>query len=214
MAPLAPSTCCIRKNSLGTGLFWGRQAGRKGIELAIPFNRVSLVGRELDYIQQALAAHQLAGDGTFTKRCNALIKDKTGANTALLTHSCTAALEMAAILCDLKPGDEVIMPSFTFVSTANAVVLRGATPVFVDVDPLTLNIDPLAAARAVTPKTRAITAVHYAGVVAEMDALKEIARIHGLTLVEDAAQAYGSTYRDRKAGSLGDMAARSEERRV
>ena len=173
----------------------------------IPFNRPSLVGREMEYIREALAVSQLAGDGAFTKRCNVLIREKTSAAAALLTHSCTAALEMAAILCDLGPDDEVIMPSFTFVSTANAVVLRGATPVFVDIDPLTLNIDPDAVARAVTPKTRAITAVHYAGVIAEMDRLGEIARAHGLILVEDAAQAYGSTYKGRQAGSLGDMAA-------
>jgi dTDP-4-amino-4,6-dideoxygalactose transaminase len=173
----------------------------------IPFNRPSLVGREMEYIREALALSQLAGDGAFTKRCNALIREKTGAAAALLTHSCTAALEMAAILCDLGPGDEVIMPSFTFVSTANAVVLRGATPVFVDIDPRTLNIDPAQVARALTPKTRAITAVHYAGVIAEMDSLAEIARANRLLLVEDAAQAYGSTYKGRQAGSLGDMAA-------
>ena len=173
----------------------------------IPFNRPSLVGHELEYIQQALGASQLAGDGVFTKRCNALIREKTGTAAALLTHSCTAALEMAAILCDLEPGDEVIMPSFTFVSTANAVVLRGAIPVFVDIDPRTLNIDPAQVERAITPKTRAITAVHYAGVIAEMDSLGDIARTNQILLVEDAAQAYGSTYKGRQAGSLGDMAA-------
>lgn len=173
----------------------------------IPFNKPSLVGRELQYVQEALAANQLAGDGTFTKRCNALIEDKTGGKRALLTHSCTAALEMAAILADLSPGDEVIMPSFTFTSTANAVVLRGATPVFVDIDPHTLNIDPAAVANALTTRTRAITAVHYAGVIAEMDPLIQMARDRNLLLVEDAAQAYGSTYRGRQAGSLGDIAA-------
>src|SRR5439155_8657979 len=129
---------------------------------------------------------QLAGDGYFTRRCNSLIREKTGAHGALLTHSCSAALEMAAILADLKPQDEVIMPSFTFVSTANAVVLRGAVPVFVDIDPRSLNIDPERTASAVTPKTRAIIAVHYAGVVAEMDSLTEIVQSHGLTLIEDA----------------------------
>jgi dTDP-4-amino-4,6-dideoxygalactose transaminase len=173
----------------------------------IPFNKPSLVGQELAYVQQALAENQLAGDGNFTKRCNALIERKTGGRRALLTHSCTAALEMAAILANLGLGDEVIMPSFTFTSTANAVVLRGATPVFVDIDARTLNIDPSAVAEAVTDKTRAITAVHYAGVVAEMDALTQIARDRNLVLVEDAAQAYGSTYRGRQAGSLGDIAA-------
>jgi dTDP-4-amino-4,6-dideoxygalactose transaminase len=131
----------------------------------------------------------------------------TGAKAALLTHSCTAALEMAALLCDLVPGDEVIMPSFTFVSTANAVALRGAVPVFVDIDPATLNLDPDAVARAITSRTRAIFAVHYAGFPADMDRLAEIARDHGLMLVEDAAQALGSTWRGRPAGALGDMAA-------
>jgi dTDP-4-amino-4,6-dideoxygalactose transaminase len=164
-----------------------RPANRMAVK--IPFNRATLVGREIDYIREALSLSQLAGDGEFTKRCSEMIKAKTGGRSALLTHSCTAALEMAAILSDLKPGDEVIMPSFTFVSTANAVVLRGATPVFVDIDPLTLNIDPEVVARAVTLKTRAITAVHYAGVVAEMDALGEISRAHNLVLIEDAAQA-------------------------
>jgi dTDP-4-amino-4,6-dideoxygalactose transaminase len=173
----------------------------------IPLNRPSLVGREMEYIREALAMSQLAGDGHFTRRCNALIRQKTGAHGALLTHSCTAALEMAAILAELKPGDEVIMPSFTFVSTANAVVLRGAIPVFVDVDLRTLNIDPEKVADAVTPKTRAIVAVHYAGVVADMNRLWEIAQAEGLILMEDAAQAYGSTYYGRQAGSLGDMAA-------
>jgi dTDP-4-amino-4,6-dideoxygalactose transaminase len=173
----------------------------------IPFNKPSIVGRELEYVQEAFAANQLAGDGAFTKRCNALIERKTGGKRALLTHSCTSALEMAAILADLAPGDEVIMPSFTFVSTANAVALRGAIPVFVDIDKSTLNIDPSAVANALTGRTRAITAVHYAGVPAEMDPLIEISRARNLLLVEDAAQAYGSTYRGRQAGSLGDIAA-------
>lgn len=130
----------------------------------------------------------------------------TGARAALLTHSCTAALEMAAILADLKPGDEVIMPSFTFVSTANAVALRGAVPVFVDIDPSSLNMDPDKTAAAVTTRTRAIFAVHYAGFPADMDRLAEIARAHDLLLVEDAAQALGSTCKGRLAGSLGDLA--------
>lgn len=131
----------------------------------------------------------------------------TGAKAALLTHSCTAALEMAALLTGIGPGDEVIMPSFTFVSTANAVVLRGGVPVFVDIDPQTLNLDPDEVAKAVTPRTKAIFAVHYAGMVAEMDSLSDTARAHGLYLVEDAAQALGSTYKGRMAGSLGDLAA-------
>lgn len=171
-----------------------------------PFNKPSVVSREMDYLAQAAMSGHLAGDGEFTRRCTALIEQITG-GTALLTHSCTAALEMAALLAELGPGNEVIMPSFTFVSTANAVVLRGATPVFVDVEPGTLNIDPASVARAVTARTRAITAVHYAGVVADMDALSDIARRNKLFLLEDAAQAYGATYKDRPAGSLGDAAA-------
>lgn len=174
---------------------------------AIPFNKPSLVGNEIKYIRDAVRRGQLAGDGVYTRLCSARIRELTGAPAALLTHSCTAALEMAAILADLGPGDEVIMPSFTFVSTANAVVLRGATPVFVDIDPATLNLCPRAVEAAVTPSTRAIFAVHYAGFPADMDALSQIARAHGLILVEDAAQALGSTYKGRPAGSLGDMAA-------
>lgn len=173
----------------------------------IPFNKPSLVGRELDLIHDAIRRGQLSGDGTFTKQCSDLICELTNAKATLLTHSCTAALEMAAILCDLQPGDEVIMPSFTFVSTANAVVLRGAVPVFVDIDPATLNIDAALVAEAVTPRTKAIFAVHYAGFPADMDALAEIARAHGLWVVEDAAQALGSTYKGRPAGSLGDLSA-------
>lgn len=173
---------------------------------SIPFNRPSIVGAEFNYLEDAIARGQLAGDGHYTKKCNALIKDLTGAQAALLTHSCTAALEMAAILCDLGPGDEVIVPSFTFVSTANAVVLRGATPVFVDIDPATLNIDPARVADAVTPQTKAIFVVHYAGYPADMDAICSIAQSHDLFVVEDAAQALGATYKGRPAGSLGDMA--------
>ncbi len=173
----------------------------------VPFNRPTLIGNEIAYIREAIQRGQLAGDGYFTARCQTLIEDMTGAKKALLTHSCTAALEMSAILCDLGPGDEVIMPSYTFVSTANAVVLRGAVPVFVDIERDTLNIDPVEVAAAVTPRTKAIFAVHYAGYPADMDALAEVAEAHDLLLVEDAAQALGSTYKGRKAGSLGDMAA-------
>lgn len=172
-----------------------------------PFNKPSLVGREIAYLQEAIDRGQLSGDGHFTRLSNARIAEMTGARCALLTHSCTAALEMAAILCDLEPGDEVIMPSFTFVSTANAVALRGAVPVFVDIDAQTLNMDPEKTAAAVTDRTKAIFAVHYAGFPADMDALAVIARDHDLLLVEDAAQALGSTYKGRPAGSLGDMAA-------
>jgi dTDP-4-amino-4,6-dideoxygalactose transaminase len=173
----------------------------------IPFNRPSILGRELANVQTAVELGQLSGDGAFTRACNQRIVALTGAKAALLTHSCTAALEMAALLCNLEPGDEVIMPSFTFVSTANAVALRGAVPVFVDIDPETLNIDPEAAARAVTPRTKAIFAVHYAGYPAPMDRLAKTAKDHGLFLVEDAAQALGSTLNGTPAGALGDMAA-------
>src|SRR5688572_825774 len=134
----------------------------------IPFNKPHMTGKELWYIAQAHAAGQLAGDGEFTKRCSAWLEQRTGARKALLTHSCTAALEMAALLAHLQPGDEVIMPSFTFVSTANAFALRGATPVFVDVRPDTLNIDERLIRDAVTARTRAIVPVHYAGVGCEM----------------------------------------------
>jgi dTDP-4-amino-4,6-dideoxygalactose transaminase len=173
----------------------------------IPFNRPPILGGEIENIQAAIASRKLSGDGGFTKRCNEWLERRLGAHRALLTHSCTAALEMAAILCGLKPGDEVIMPSFTFVSTANAVVLRGAVPVFVDIDPRTLNIDPAAIATAITPRTRAIFVVHYAGVPCDMDAINAIAATHRLIVVEDAAQALGSTYKGRPAGALGHLAA-------
>ena len=173
----------------------------------IPFNQPSIVGRELTYIREAIDRGQLSGDGHYTRLCNELLVQQTDAKAALLTHSCTAALEMMAILCDLGPGDEVILPSFTFVSTANAIALRGATPVFVDIDPNTLNISPAATAEAVTDQTKAIMAVHYAGFAADMDSLADIAQAHDLFLLEDAAQALGSTYKGRKCGSLGDMAA-------
>jgi dTDP-4-amino-4,6-dideoxygalactose transaminase len=173
----------------------------------IPLSRPTVLGSELDYVAQSLEQGHLAGDGKFTRLCHGLIEQITGSPKALLTHSCTGALEMMGLLIDLKAGDEVILPSFTFVSTANAVVLRGATPVFVDIDPGTLTIDPAAAAAAVTPRTRAITAVHYAGIAADMDPLREIADRHELVLFEDAAQAMGSTYRGRPCGSLGDLGA-------
>lgn len=177
------------------------------LDLKIPFNRPSILGREFEYLADAIHRGQLSGDGYYTRLCSEILTELTGAPKALLTHSCTAALEMAAILCDLGLGDEVIMPSFTFVSTANAVALRGAVPVFVDIDPETLNIDPVCVRAAITQHTKAIFAIHYAGFPADMDALAEIARDHDLILVEDAAQALGSTYKGRLAGSLGDMAA-------
>jgi dTDP-4-amino-4,6-dideoxygalactose transaminase len=176
---------------------------------AIPFNRPYMTGRELEFIGTAHANGHLSGDGPFTRRCHAWLEAETGARRALLTHSCTAALEMAALLLDLEPGDEVIMPSFTFVSTSNAFVLRGAVPVFVDIRPDTLNLDETLIEAAITPKTRAICVVHYAGVACEMDAIVAIAERHRLAIVEDAAQAILSTYRDRPLGAIGALAALS-----
>lgn len=173
----------------------------------IPFNKPYMTGKELWYIAQAHASGHLAGDGAFTKKCQVWLEQQTGSPKALLTHSCTAALEMAALLADLQPGDEVIMPSFTFVSTANAFVLRGAVPVFVDIRRDSLNIDENLIERAITPKTRAIVPVHYAGVSCEMDTIMAIAKRHGLLVIEDAAQALMSTYKGRPLGSLGHMAA-------
>jgi len=175
----------------------------------IPFNKPYLTGRELDYIRQAHEAHHLSGDGPFTKRCRAWLEERVGCHQALLTHSCTAALEMAAILAGIGPGDEIIMPSFTFVSTANAFVLRGGVPVFVDIRADTLNIDESKIEAAITPRTRAIVVVHYAGVACEMEAIQGIARRHGLLLIEDAAQAIGATYRGRPLGGFGQLAALS-----
>ena len=177
--------------------------------MRIPFNRPAVGDTELEYLKQALASGHLAGDGAFTARCSALLEARIGSVRALLTHSCTAALEMAALLACVGPGDEIIMPSYTFVSTANAFVLRGAVPVFVDVRADTLNLDESLIEAAVTPSTRAIVPVHYAGVACEMDAITAIARRHGLLVVEDAAQALGATYRGRALGSFGDLAALS-----
>jgi dTDP-4-amino-4,6-dideoxygalactose transaminase len=174
--------------------------------LSIPFNRPAIAGPELNYIQEVLEGRHLAGDGTFTKRCHKWLEQTTGAGTALLTHSCTAALEMAAILCGLEPGDEVVMPSYTFVSTANAVVLRGAVPVFVDIRPDTLNLDERLIEAAVTNRTKAIFVVHYAGVGCAMDEIVKIGERHRLFVVEDAAQALLARYRDRQLGSIGHLA--------
>jgi dTDP-4-amino-4,6-dideoxygalactose transaminase len=173
----------------------------------IPFNRPYLTGRELTYIAEAAASGVLSGNGAFTRRCQGWLRERLGAPGVLLTHSATGALEMAALLADLQPGDEVIMPSFTFVSTANAFVLRGAVPVFVDIRPDTLNIDERLIEAAITPRTRAIVPVHYAGVGCEMDAIMEIARRHGLLVIEDAAQALGSTYKGRPLAGIGHLAA-------
>jgi dTDP-4-amino-4,6-dideoxygalactose transaminase len=178
-------------------------------QAGIPFNRPYMTGRELDYIAEAHANGHLSGDGAFTKRCHAWLERTTGARKALLTHSCTGALEMAALLIDLAPGDEVIMPSFTFVSTANAVVLRGAVPVFVDIRADTLNLDENLIEAAITPRTRAICVVHYAGVGCEMDAILAIARRHVLIVIEDAAQGILSTYKDKPLGAIGELGALS-----
>lgn len=171
----------------------------------IPFNKPYLTGKELHYISEAHARGQLAGDGYFTKKCNAWLEEKTGCHKALLTHSCTAALEMAAILADIQPGDEVIMPSYTFVSTANAFVLRGGVPVFVDIREDTLNIDERLIEAAITRRTKAIVPVHYAGVACEMDTIMAIARNHNLLVIEDAAQGVMATYKGRPLGSIGDL---------
>ena len=173
--------------------------------MSIPFNRPGLKGRELEYITQALETRHLAGDGPFTKKCHAWLEHTLATKSALLTHSCTAALEMSMLLGDLEPGDEVIMPSFTFVSTANAVALRGAVSVFVDIRPDTLNIDEKLIEAAITPRTRAIMVVHYAGVSAEMDPILAIARKHNLLVCEDAAQGLLAFYKDRALGTIGDL---------
>lgn len=170
----------------------------------IPFNVPPFLGDELACLQEAVRNQKICGDGPFTKQCHAWLEEKTGTAKALLTTSCTHALEMAALLLDIQPGDEVIMPSFTFCSTADAFVLRGAVPVFIDVRPDTMNIDETKIEDAITEKTKAVVPVHYAGVVCEMDTITDIARRHGLRVVEDAAQAVMSTYKGRAAGSIGD----------
>lgn len=173
----------------------------------IPFNNPLMTGRELEYIRQVLASKRTAGDGIFTKQCQNWLMQQTGGKSALMTHSCTASLEMAALLADVQPGDEVILPSYTFVSTANAFVLRGAVPVFVDVRPDTLNLDETKVEAAITSKTKVIAPVHYAGVSCEMDTLKAIADQHKLLLVEDAAQGILSYYKGKPVGSMGHLAA-------
>lgn len=175
----------------------------------IPFTCVHLTGREADYLRQVMESNHFSGDGPFTRRCEQWLEREIGSARALLTHSGTAALEMAAILSGVGDGDEAIMPSFTFASTANAFVLRGAQPVFVDIDPRTLNIDPVEVRAAVTSRTRAIVPVHYGGSACDMDTLDEIAREAGALVIEDAAQALLSTHRGRPLGSIGAMAALS-----
>lgn len=171
----------------------------------IPFNRPFMSGKELAYIAEAHANGALAGDGPFTRRCHAWLEQRTGTNRALLTHSCTAALEMAALLADLAPGDEVIMPSFTFVSTANAFVLRGGVPVFVDIRPDTLNLDETKIEAEITKRTKAIVPVHYAGIACDMDPIASIAMSCNAIVIEDAAQGILASYKGRSLGSLGHM---------
>lgn len=174
-------------------------------EKMIGFNVAPFVGRELEYMKNAVDRHKICGDGEYTGKCKKWMEERTGTKTALLTTSCTHALEMAALLCDIGPGDEVIMPSYTFVSTANAFVLRGAKVVFVDIRPDTMNIDEKLIEEAITEKTKAIVPVHYAGVACEMDEIMEIARLHNLYVVEDAAQGVMSTYKGRALGTIGEF---------
>ena len=170
----------------------------------IGFNVAPFTGKEFDYIREAIEAEHICGDGIFTKKCNDWIEKQTGTAKALLTTSCTHATEMAALLLELQPGDEVIMPSYTFVSTADAFVLRGAVPVFADIRPDTMNLDETLIEAAVTERTRAIVPVHYAGVSCEMDRILEIAEKYGLAVVEDAAQGVCASYKGRALGTMGD----------
>lgn len=171
----------------------------------IPFNVPPFIGKEKEYVLQAIDSHKICGDGEFTKKCNAWIEERTGTAKALLTTSCTHATEMAALLANIQPGDEVIMPSFTFVSTADAFVLRGAKVVFVDIRPDTMNIDEKKIEAAITRKTKAIVPVHYAGVACEMDTIMDIARRHNLCVIEDAAQGVMSSYKGKALGTIGDF---------
>ncbi len=171
----------------------------------IPFNIPPFVGKELDYMKQAVEAKKICGDGSFTKKCHDLLEKQTGCGKVLLTTSCSHALEMASLLTNIQPGDEVIMPSYTFVSTANAFVLRGAVVVFVDIRPDTMNIDENLIEAAITPKTKAIVPVHYAGVGCEMDKIMEIAKKYNLLVVEDAAQGVMAYYKGRALGTIGDV---------
>jgi dTDP-4-amino-4,6-dideoxygalactose transaminase len=171
----------------------------------INFNEAPFIGTELDYIKRAVENKKICGDGEFTKKCNVFFEETTKTKKALLTTSCTHALEMAAILCNIKPGDEVIMPSYTFVSTADAFVGRGAKVIFVDIRPDTMNIDENLIEDAITDRTKAIVPVHYAGVGCEMDTILDIAKRHGLKVVEDAAQAVTASYKGRALGTIGDF---------
>jgi dTDP-4-amino-4,6-dideoxygalactose transaminase len=171
----------------------------------VPFNLPYSTGKELAYVAEAHRLRHLSGDGAFTRHCHRWIEQQTGCAKALLTHSCSSALDMAALLLDIRDGDEVIMPSFTFVSTANAFVLRGGVPVFVDIREDTLNLDEALIEAAITPRTRAIVPVHYAGVSCEMDTIMAIARRHRLAVVEDAAQGVAASYKGRALGAIGDL---------
>lgn len=173
------------------------------IKMRIVFNKPFVAGGEFQYIEEAISRGHLSGDGFFTQQCNSWLESKLSCHKALLTHSCTAALEMAAILADIQPGDEVIMPSYTFVSTANAFVLRGGIPVFVDIRPDTLNIDERKIEQAITKRTKAIVPVHYAGVPCDMKNIMGIAERHNLLVIEDAAQGLMSTYEGKALGSIG-----------
>lgn len=175
------------------------------MRIMIRFNVPPSVDGEMDNIKKAIESMHICGDGAFTKKCSEYLEKLTGTSKCLLTTSCTHALEMAALLCDIKEGDEVIMPSYTFVSTADAFVLRGATPVFVDIRPDTMNIDEMLIEAAITEKTKAIAVVHYAGVACEMDVIMDIARRHHLKVVEDAAQAIMCTYKGKALGTIGDF---------
>ena len=172
--------------------------------IMIRFNVPPFTGREMEYMKTAIEDHKICGDGQFTRKCNAWIEEKTGTAKALLTTSCTHATEMAALLADIQPGDEVIMPAYTFVSTADAFVLRGATVVFVDIRPDTMNIDETKIEDAITEKTKAIVPVHYAGVSCEMDTIMDIAKRHHLLVIEDAAQGIMSAYKGKALGTIGD----------
>lgn len=178
-------------------------------QITIPFNKPSIVGSELEYIADSVRSGQISGDARYTKKCHTLLETDLGVQKALLTTSCTHALEMAALLLDIKPGDEVIVPSFTFVSSVNAFVLRGAKPVFADIRPDTLNLDETQLEGLITPRTRAIVVVHYAGVGCEMDTIMEIANRHGIPVVEDNAHGLFGCYRDQYLGTFGALATQS-----
>ncbi len=176
------------------------------MDYKIPFNKIHLTGKELEYIDESLRSHHISGDGIFTSKCNTFLERVTGASKALLTTSCTHSLEMCALLLNIQPGDEIIVPSFAFVTTANAFVLRGAKPVFVDIRPDTFNLDEKHVRQLISPKTKAIVILHYAGVSCEMDVLQAIAEEHAIPIVEDSALGLFGKYKGRNLGSLGHLA--------